>query len=68
MWSDLENRRWNYVRTAQTKAVSNALVNDAKNYAEICRAGGTIGGAATAAVPAVAANFDCSFSIGCCIL
>lgn len=41
---------WNYGRTAQTKAVSNALVNDAKNYVEICAAGGTIGGAATAAL------------------
>lgn len=55
---------WNYVRTAQTKAVSNALVNDAKNYAEICRAGGTIGGAATAAVPAVAAILIAASALG----
>lgn len=55
---------WNYVRTAQTKAVSNALVNDAKNYAEICRAGGTIGGAATSAVPAVAVVLVAASALG----
>lgn len=45
---------WNYTRTAQTKAVSNAFVNDLNNYAAICAAGGSIGGAATSAVPPVA--------------
>lgn len=51
-------------KNCSIKAVSNALVNDAKNYAEICAAGGTIGGAATAAVPAVAAILIAASALG----
>lgn len=55
---------WNYVRTAQTKAVSDAFVNDARNYAEICASGGVIGGTITSSVPALAVVLVAAMELG----
>lgn len=59
---------WNYVRTAQTKAVSNALVNDAKKLCRNLSCWWNHWWCSNFSCSSSCCNFDCSFSIGGCIL
>lgn len=55
---------WNYTRTAQTKQVTAALVNDCRNSANILTAGGSIGAGITWSVPPLAAILGGAGALG----